>query len=71
MKCLVIGGSALVDVDDHGRSSFAAKNCLEEPGEFALSEWNATVLCSSGRQHTEAVKSTVVASFVKASLSSG
>lgn len=46
MESLVIGGSTLVDVDDHRPSSFAAENSLEELGEFALSERNVAALRS-------------------------
>ena len=43
---LVVGGSALVDVDDHRRSSSAAEHGLEELGEFALPERNVAALHS-------------------------
>lgn len=43
---LVIGGGALVDVDDHRRFAFAAEKSLEELGELALSEGDAVVLHS-------------------------
>lgn len=46
---LVVGGGALVDVDDHGRSASAAEGCLEEFGQLALSERDVAALCSDGR----------------------
>lgn len=44
MESLVIGGGTLVDVDNHGRSSFAEENGLKEFGEFALAEGDVGVL---------------------------
>ena len=46
MESLVVGGSALVNVDDHRRTSFAAENILEELGELTLSERNVAALHS-------------------------
>lgn len=46
VESLVIGGGALVNVDNHGCFSFAAENCLEELGELALSERNVAALHS-------------------------
>jgi len=51
MESLIVGGSTLVDVDDHRRSSFAAENCLKELGELTLSEGNVAAL-HSGKKHT-------------------
>lgn len=49
MERLVVGGGALVDVDDHRRSAFAAENGLEEFGELALSERDVAALRSDRR----------------------
>lgn len=52
---LVVGGGALVDVDDHGRSASATEDGLEEFGQLALSERDVAALCSVGqtdRQNT-------------------
>lgn len=48
MQCLVVGGGALVDVDDHGRSASAAEDGLEEFGQLALSERDVAALRSDG-----------------------
>lgn len=58
---LVVGGGALVDVDDHGRSASATEHGLEEFGQLALSERDVAALRSdgySGRQKkkTQCVK---------------
>lgn len=44
MEGLVVGGSTLVDVDDHGRFSSAAEESLEELGQLALSEGDVGAL---------------------------
>lgn len=48
MQRLVVGGGALVDVDDHGRSASAAEDGLEEFGQLALSERDVAALRSDG-----------------------
>lgn len=48
MEGLVVGGSALVNVDDHGRSSPAAEKSLEEFGQLALSEGDVGALRPDG-----------------------
>lgn len=42
----VVGGGALVDVDNHGRSASATEDGLEEFGQLALSERDVAALCS-------------------------
>lgn len=44
MERLIVGGGALVDVDDHRRFAFAAEHRLEEFGELALSERDVAAL---------------------------
>lgn len=44
MEGLVVGGSTLVDVDDHGHFSSAAEKALEELGQLALSEGDVAAL---------------------------
>lgn len=44
MQRLIVGGGALVDVDDHRRFAFAAEHRLEEFGELALSERDVAAL---------------------------
>lgn len=46
VKRLIVGRGALIDVDDHGCSSLAAEESLEELCEFALSERNVAALDS-------------------------
>lgn len=50
MEGLVVGGGALVNVDDHRRFSLAAENGLEELGELTLSERDVAVLHSDQQQ---------------------
>lgn len=45
---LVVGGRALVNVDDHGRLPPAAEKGLEEFGQLALSEGDVGALHSGG-----------------------
>lgn len=49
MESLVIDGSTLVNVDNHGGSSLPAEESLEQLGELAFSEGDAPR--SDGRQH--------------------
>lgn len=44
MEGLVVGGRALVNVDDHGRLPPAAEKGLEEFGKLALSEGDVGAL---------------------------
>lgn len=44
MESLVIGGSTLVDVDDHGHFPSAAEKPLEELGQLTLSEGDVAAL---------------------------
>lgn len=46
VKRLIVGRGALINVDDHGCSSLAAEESLEELCEFALSERNVAALDS-------------------------
>lgn len=46
---LVVGGGALVDVDDHGRSASATEDGLEEFGQLALSERDVAAILSDRR----------------------
>lgn len=50
MEGLVVGGSALVNVDDHGRASPAAEKGLEEFGQLALSEGDVGALRPGGAE---------------------
>lgn len=50
---LVVGGGALVDVDNHGRSAAATEDGLEEFGQLALSEWYVAALGSDGQTDTK------------------
>lgn len=50
---LVVGGGALVDVDDHGRSASATEDGLEEFGQLALSERDVAALCPDGQTDKE------------------
>lgn len=50
MKSFVVGGSALVDVDNHGGASFATEKGLKELGELALSKGNVAALLSDGQE---------------------
>lgn len=44
MESLIVGGGALVDIDDHRRFAFATEHRLEEFGELALSERDVAAL---------------------------
>lgn len=52
MQRLVVGGGALVDVDDHGGSASATEDGLEEFGQLALSERDVAAGLSGGTNQT-------------------
>lgn len=51
MESLVICGSTLVNVDNHGGSSLPAEESLEQLGELAFSEGDVAAPRSDGQQH--------------------